>query len=61
MVIMEMDPEAPGFERLRSNAMLFSLIRSTEPFLDQVAASSQCTSGRMAVGSLWRAFYDYHH
>ena len=35
MAIMEMDPEAPGFEKLRSNAMLFSLIRSTEPFLDQ--------------------------
>ena len=35
MSVMEMDPEAPGFERLRSNALLFSLIRSTEPFLDQ--------------------------
>lgn len=38
MAIMEMDPEAPGFEKLRSNALLFSLIRSTEPFLDQYFA-----------------------
>ena len=38
MAIMEMDPEAPGFEKLRSNALLFSLVRSTEPFLDQYFA-----------------------
>lgn len=35
LAIMEMDPEAPGFARLRANALLFSLVRSTEPFLDQ--------------------------
>eukprot|EP00290_Baffinella_frigidus_P029208 CAMPEP_0180226962 /NCGR_PEP_ID=MMETSP0987-20121128/23831_1 /TAXON_ID=697907 /ORGANISM="non described non described, Strain CCMP2293" /LENGTH=398 /DNA_ID=CAMNT_0022190767 /DNA_START=50 /DNA_END=1246 /DNA_ORIENTATION=+ len=33
MAVMEMDPEAPGFARLRSNPLLFNLIRSTEPHL----------------------------
>jgi ubiquinone/menaquinone biosynthesis C-methylase UbiE len=35
LLIMEMDPEAPGYVKLRSNAMLFSVLRSTEPFLDE--------------------------
>jgi ubiquinone/menaquinone biosynthesis C-methylase UbiE len=35
LVIMEMDPQAPGYMKLRSNAMLFSLLRSTEPYLDE--------------------------
>lgn len=32
--IMEMDPSAPGYIKLRENTMLFSILRSTEPFLD---------------------------
>jgi ubiquinone/menaquinone biosynthesis C-methylase UbiE len=35
LVIMEMDPEAPGYIKLRSNPLLFSVLRSTEPFLDE--------------------------
>ena len=35
LLIMEMDPEAPGYRKLRSNAMLFSVLRSTEPCLDE--------------------------
>ena len=34
LTIMEMDPESPGFAKLRSNPVLFSLVRSTEPYLD---------------------------
>ena len=30
LLVMEMDPEAPGYVKLRSNAMLFSVLRSTE-------------------------------
>ncbi|CBJ49027.1 conserved unknown protein [Ectocarpus siliculosus] len=32
--IMEMDPSAPGYIKLRNNPMLFSILRSTEPYLD---------------------------
>lgn len=32
--IMEMDPSAPGYVKLRKNPMLFSILRSTEPYLD---------------------------
>ncbi|CAM9855084.1 unnamed protein product, partial [Hapterophycus canaliculatus] len=32
--IMEMDPSAPGYVKLRNNPMLFSILRSTEPYLD---------------------------
>ncbi|CAN0269063.1 unnamed protein product [Ectocarpus fasciculatus] len=32
--IMEMDPSAPGYIKLRKNPMLFSILRSTEPYLD---------------------------
>jgi ubiquinone/menaquinone biosynthesis C-methylase UbiE len=35
--IGEMDFEAPPFAEQRSNALLFSLIRATEPFLDEYA------------------------
>ena len=35
--ITEMDFQAPAFSKLRSNPMLFSLIRSTEPYLDVYA------------------------
>eukprot|EP00978_Attheya_sp_CCMP212_P038266 scaffold187990_cov45-Attheya_sp.AAC.1 len=35
--LSEMDFESPGFSEQRSNALLFSLIRSTEPFLDEYA------------------------
>eukprot|EP01036_Dinobryon_divergens_P031829 gene31829-41307_t len=34
LTIMEMDPLSPGYVKLRSNAMLFAVLQSTEPFLD---------------------------
>jgi ubiquinone/menaquinone biosynthesis C-methylase UbiE len=37
----EMDFETPGYVEQRSNALLFSLIRSTEPYLDDYADHSQ--------------------
>ncbi|CAM9497702.1 unnamed protein product [Chrysoparadoxa australica] len=41
--IFEMDPSAPGYKKLRKNAMLFSILRSTEPYLDDYFEG--CTSG----------------
>eukprot|EP00611_Tribonema_gayanum_P000770 TRINITY_DN10569_c0_g1_i1.p1 TRINITY_DN10569_c0_g1~~TRINITY_DN10569_c0_g1_i1.p1 ORF type:complete len:397 (-),score=115.21 TRINITY_DN10569_c0_g1_i1:112-1260(-) len=38
--IMEMDPDAPGQVKLRGNAVLFSIMKSTEPYLDQYFASA---------------------
>ena len=35
LLIMEMDPQAPGYISLRKNAALFAILRSTEPFLDE--------------------------
>lgn len=35
LLIMEMDPSSPGYVKLRNNAALFSLLRSTEPWLDE--------------------------
>tara|TARA_A100001035_G_C27516284_1_gene378765 strand:+ start:153 stop:539 length:387 start_codon:yes stop_codon:yes gene_type:complete len=35
LIIMEMDPQAPGYRKLRANTLLFSILRSTEPFLDE--------------------------
>ena len=35
--VTEMDFETPAFARLRANPLLFSLIRSTEPYLDVYA------------------------
>jgi len=37
--LCEMDFESPGYAAQRSNALLFSLIRSTEPYLDEYAES----------------------
>jgi ubiquinone/menaquinone biosynthesis C-methylase UbiE len=37
--ICEMDFEAPAYAAQRANALLFSLIRSTEPYLDDYAES----------------------
>ena len=37
--ICEMDFESPGYAAQRANALLFSMIRSTEPYLDQYAES----------------------
>ena len=34
LALMEMDPEAPGYRKLRANPWLFSVLRSTEPYLD---------------------------
>lgn len=34
LAIMEMDPSAPGYVKLRNTPWLFSILRSTEPFLD---------------------------
>eukprot|EP00903_Cladosiphon_okamuranus_P020618 g18928.t1 len=35
LAIMDMDPDAPGYKKLRSNPFLFSIIRATEPYLDR--------------------------
>lgn len=35
LAITDMDPDAPGYKKLRSNPLLFSVVRSTEPYLDQ--------------------------
>lgn len=35
LAIMDMDPDAPGYKKLRGNPLLFSVVRSTEPYLDQ--------------------------
>ena len=35
LAVMEMDPVAPGYVKLRANAALFSILRSTEPYLDE--------------------------
>ncbi|KAJ1409868.1 S-adenosyl-L-methionine-dependent methyltransferase [Ochromonadaceae sp. CCMP2298] len=32
--IAEMDPDTPGYRKLRANPWLYSILRSTEPFLD---------------------------
>jgi ubiquinone/menaquinone biosynthesis C-methylase UbiE len=37
--ISEMDFEAPAYAEQRANALLFALVRSTEPFLDEYAES----------------------
>jgi ubiquinone/menaquinone biosynthesis C-methylase UbiE len=37
--ICEMDFEAPAYAAQRANALLFSLLRSTEPYLDEYAVS----------------------
>eukprot|EP00903_Cladosiphon_okamuranus_P020619 g18929.t1 len=34
LAINDMDPDAPGFKKLRSNPILYSLVRSTEPYMD---------------------------
>ncbi|CAN0372121.1 unnamed protein product, partial [Ascophyllum nodosum] len=34
LAIMEMNPSAPGYVSLRQNPMVFSIMRSTEPYLD---------------------------
>ncbi|CAB1104986.1 unnamed protein product [Ectocarpus sp. CCAP 1310/34] len=35
LAIMDMDPDAPGYKKLRSNPFLFAIVRATEPYLDQ--------------------------
>ena len=35
--LCEMDFDTPGFKKLRANPLLFSMIRSTEPYLDEYA------------------------
>jgi ubiquinone/menaquinone biosynthesis C-methylase UbiE len=35
LIIMEMDPSSPGFKKLRANGVLFSVLKSTEPFLGE--------------------------
>ena len=39
MWISEMDFESPAYAAQRENAMLFSLLRATEPYLDEYADS----------------------
>ena len=38
--VCEMDFESPGFSKQRANPLLFALIRSTEPYLDEYADHS---------------------
>jgi ubiquinone/menaquinone biosynthesis C-methylase UbiE len=35
LYIAEMDPTTPGYRKLRANPLVFSIVRSTEPYLDQ--------------------------
>jgi ubiquinone/menaquinone biosynthesis C-methylase UbiE len=35
LAIFEMDPQSPGYRKLRQNSLLYSVIRSTEPHLDE--------------------------
>ncbi|CAN0412562.1 unnamed protein product [Pylaiella littoralis] len=35
LAIMDMDPDAPGYKKLKSNPFLFSIVRATEPYLDR--------------------------
>ncbi|CAM9676309.1 unnamed protein product [Heterosigma akashiwo] len=35
LAIMEMDPEAPGYIKLRQNPFLYAVLRSTEPYLEE--------------------------
>lgn len=35
LAIMDMDPDAPGYKKLRSNPFLYSIVRATEPYLDR--------------------------
>merc|ERR1712107_527020 len=44
--VTEMDFDTPGFSKLRANPLLFSLIRSTEPYLDMYAEYQ--TSGKLS-------------
>jgi len=48
--ISEMDFRAPAYAELRANALLFSLIRATEPYLDQYADSSEALFQHLASG-----------
>lgn len=32
---MDMDPDAPGYKKLKNNPILFSVVKSTEPYLDR--------------------------
>ncbi len=50
---MEMDPESPGFTKLQQNPFVFSLIRSTEPFLGEyfaLASSPQLSAMLQSAG-----------
>lgn len=42
LAIMDMDPDAPGYKKLRSNPFLFAIIRATEPYLDQWFGIAPC-------------------
>jgi ubiquinone/menaquinone biosynthesis C-methylase UbiE len=33
--VLEMDPDGPGYVKLRGNAVLYSFMKSTEPYLDE--------------------------
>lgn len=40
LAIMDMDPDAPGYKKLRANPFLFSVVRATEPYLDRWFATA---------------------
>lgn len=46
--ISEMDFTAPAYAKLRANPLLFSLIRATEPYLDDYADSSEALFEHLA-------------
>ena len=50
--LTEMDFDSPAFAAQRSNPLLFSLIRSTEPFLDEYADS--CAELRKYIASAYQ-------
>ena len=35
LAIFEMDPSSPGYGQIRANPLLFAIVRSTEPYLDE--------------------------
>ena len=47
--ITEMDFETPAFAKLRANPLLFSLIRSTEPYLDAYAEYQPALAAELAA------------
>ncbi|CAM9184375.1 unnamed protein product [Discosporangium mesarthrocarpum] len=51
LAVMDMDPDSPGYQRLRSNPFLFSIVRATEPYLsDWFGRAPSIEKDLMAAG-----------